>query len=65
MSDYLVALTVVREMVSDGRGEIETYYLECGGGGGDTKLVFDDIVRINELTGRVIKEKERKEESHA
>ena len=53
MNDYLVTLTVVREIVADGRGEVETYYLECGGGGGDTKLVWDDIVRINELTGRV------------
>lgn len=61
MADYLVTLTVVRAIVSDGRGEEETYYLECGGAGGDTKLVWDDIVRINELTGRVIAEKERKE----
>ena len=34
MNDYLVTLTVVREIVADGRGEVETYYLECGGGGG-------------------------------
>lgn len=65
MADYLVTLTVVREMVSDGRGEIETYYLESGGGGGDTKLVFDDILKIHELTGRVIAEKKRREVSHA
>ena len=51
-----------REEFSSGdvRGEVETYYLECGGGGGDTKLVWDDIVRINELTGRVIAEKKEK-----
>ena len=60
MNDYLVTLPVVREIVADGRGEVETYYLECGGGGGDTKLVWDDIVRINELTGRVIAEKKEK-----
>lgn len=61
----VVKIVTFRECSSDGQEPEETYYIVTpDGSGGDVDLSFEDIVRIHELTGRVIAEKARKEVRH-
>lgn len=64
-NECLVRLTTVRECCSNGRNDNEMYMIVTfDGSGEDVNLSYDEIVAIHELTGRVIRERERKEVCH-
>nr|DAQ93328.1 MAG TPA: hypothetical protein [Caudoviricetes sp.] len=64
-NECLVRLTTVREWCSDGRNDNEMYTIITSDGSGcDVNLSYNETVAIHELTGRVIREREKKEVHH-